>query len=200
MIQALVDELPIGRLVEWAIHNPEASSVLGIVLFVAVAYLRTVKPREAMYWSRVKTAVIPLVENGLARISRGRVRPLTRDVTDHGDYVTTAQASVFSVVVALFRAGYRWNPLSTVKFVRDGEDQKYRRWARIQLAHREGYGKQHHVYVFLTHEGVDVYGHYEDSVTDPDGHVDGGRKRGDPYATVEDALANARIDSVDRKK
>jgi hypothetical protein len=187
----MIPQLPTQELIDTAINHPVASVVLAAVLFLATSYLRTVKPTEALHWARVKTAVVPLADYGLRRVTRGRLRRFTTDVTDRGDYITTANASVFAVVVALFRAGYRWNPISTVKYVT--EDGGYRRWARIQLAYRGGYGKQHHVYLFVSYRGVDVYGHLEDSITDPDDHVSGDQIRGDPNGRAQAALEDAQV-------
>lgn len=119
-------------------------------------------------------------------------RPTVRE-KGAADYICTADLGEesFEEVVS---PPYKRNLLATKKCrVVDGTKQ----WTRGSWAYKEDptAPKQHHVYFFANLDGtVDVYGHREDNVVDPQGHLHDEQVHGDPNRRVRDLLDDAGVE------
>jgi len=103
------------------------------------------------------------------------------------DYITTVDASVDEVIAALWAADYQRNILSTVKYrVRDNEDEYVHSAWVYDPANTY---TQHDVFLWERDGVVDVYGHREPSVRNPQAHLDlSTGTHGDPNHKARDAL------------
>jgi hypothetical protein len=109
------------------------------------------------------------------------------------DYITTAQASPDAVEVALHRAGYQRNLVSTRKYRTHHSGGK--QWAVGSYVYDPvDTDWQHHVFLFPTPNGAtDVYGHREATVREPVDHVTDGVQPGDPHSRARNALKETNI-------
>jgi len=173
------------------LSNEVIVTLLAVVLIVAVAYLRTVGPRRAIVGELVRTQLW----RALDRPGRRRGRPLLRDKTHSGDeYICSVDESILTVARALWSGDYSWNPLSTKKY-RDGPHG--RQYGVLSVAYRKSIvaDDQHHVYCFRRDDGrLDLYGHHESNITDPDAHHGGEQVPGDPARFCRGALEDAGIE------
>lgn len=108
------------------------------------------------------------------------------------DYITTAHATPDAVEQALDAAGYQRNLASTRKYRTHHDGGK--QWAvgswALDPADTDW---QHHVFLFPSPDGTDLYGHKEATVRDPVEHVTEGVIPGDPHDHARDALAAAGV-------
>lgn len=180
---------------ETILSNPIGVALLTIGLILAVAYLRRVGPRQAIALEQLRNIVQPLAERRL----KDKVRKLTRPKglpDESEEYVASVSAGLLRVAKVLWKAGFRWNPISTKKFriLEDGSKQ----YAVLSVALRESVvaESQLHVYIFpsVSGEGYDLYAHREANNTDPEAHS-GGKELvpGDTDGELRDALAHAGI-------
>ena len=178
-------------LTETILDDPTLVSALGLLLLGLVYYLRTVGPRRALLIEAVRTIVFRLLDPIATRYGR----PLVRDKTeDQDEFIATVDISELELARVFWQFDYRYNPISTKKY----RVKERRQWSVLSAAYRDsiGDGEQHHVYVFRDPDGtLDIYGHREASVTNPDAH-DGGDElvSGDPAGRVTTALDDAGID------
>jgi hypothetical protein len=114
------------------------------------------------------------------------------------DYITTAQASPDAVEVALHRAGYQRNLVSTRKYRTHHAGGK--QWAVGSYVYDPvDTDWQHHVFLFPAPDGAaDVYGHRETSARNPVGHLTDRLTPGDPQARARNALTEADIQYEER--
>ncbi|WP_436933706.1 hypothetical protein [Halovenus marina] len=182
-------------LAETILNDPRLVSILGAVLLALVLALRDVGPRRAIALDRLRRALWRLLDPVVRRPPIGR-RLLT-DVSERRDeYIATVDVGLLALLRALWDAGLRWNPLSTVKF-RTHPDGRRQYGLSVVYRDSAGAGWQQDVHIFpaADGDGYDVLGHYEPSVTDPDAHVGGDQQvSGDPHEIVADALQSAGID------
>ncbi len=179
--------------VETLLSNPVVTSALAALFLVLVYVLRGVPLWLARALEHFRRPLWQWLHPLFARFDR----PLLRDKTGSDDAIATCDTSVRAVARALWRADYRWNPLSTKKYRRTTGS---RQWTALSLVYRETLRaeQQHHVYLFGGSGEVDVYGHREASVTDPGDHEGGDEMvSGDPAGRVRDALADADIPHTD---
>lgn len=109
------------------------------------------------------------------------------------DYFTTADASPDKVEEAL-HPHYQRNLASTRKYRTHHGGGK--QWACGSWVHDPPEtDTQHHVFLFKAPDGrTDLYGHFETSVRDPDGHLQGDTwKAGDPNGRARALLDEAGI-------
>lgn len=178
-------------LTEQLLSDPRIVTALGLVLLGAVIALRNVGPRRALLFEPIRTVAFRL----LNPIATKRGRPLIREKTeDQAEFIATVDASELELAKLLWDGGYRWNPISTKKF----RVVESRQWSILSVAYRDSVADedQHHVYIFRRGDGLlDVYGHREASITDPDAH-DGGDDLvpGDPDNRVATILQQAGAD------
>lgn len=187
-------------LTDTILDNPVASAALTVVLIVAVAYIREIGPRRAIVGETVRRVVQPLADRALGN----RVRTLTREkaapsASDEYIVSVSSDVGVLELARALWKFGYRWNPISTKKYrVVDGR----RQYAILSVALRDGVlaDDQHHVYVFRGADGkLDIYGHREANVTHVNEHEGGDEQAaGDPDGVLRDALARSGIGFTSR--
>jgi len=172
-------------LAEGILSNPALVALLAIVLMVVAQFVREVGPREAMVYDRFRRVLWRTLDRPLTKLGR----PLLSDKSNADDeYIVTVDGSLVGLLRTLWGAGFRWNPTSTVKFRRvDGT----RRFA-LSVVYRDSVDAedQQDVHIFRNSDGtLDVYGHYEPSVTDPVDHIGGDEQvPGDPKEIVVDAL------------
>jgi hypothetical protein len=109
------------------------------------------------------------------------------------DYITTAQESPDAVEVALHRAGYQRNLVSTRKYRTHHSGGK--QWAVGSYVYDPvDTDWQHHVFLFPAPDGeTDVYGHREATVREPVDHVTDGVTPGDPHLRARNALKETNI-------
>lgn len=119
------------------------------------------------------------------------------------DYFTTAHATENVVEVALDAAGYHRNLLSTRKYRthHDGGRQYAIGSFAIPLPPKDGFKRQHHIYLFNAPDGgVDMYGHAETSVVEGTEHLtDTRQEHGDPHRIARNALDAASIAHGERR-
>lgn len=162
------------------------------ILLVIVWHVRGVGPRRALAYEGLRWIGWTLLDP----LARRRGRPLLRDKTDaHRECIATVRCSRVVLLKALWAQGFRWNPLSMVKY-RDPPEG--RRQYGVSIAYRETIESdwQQDVHIFpAASGGWAIYGHWEPSVTDAADHVDGDEQvPGDPEGVVRAALVRGRID------
>jgi len=167
-------------------------ALAAVLLGVAIAS-RYLRPRLARRLETVRGLVWRAVDG----VARRRGRPLIRDKTGDGEYVTTIETTQHHLETALHGAGWRWNPLSTKKYRRvNGE----RQWSIGTMVWRDGVlaARQLHCYYFYNSDGgIDVYCHDEPSaIARPRAHVGGADQvAGDPDNRLREGLAAAEIET-----
>lgn len=173
-------------LAETILTNPVLTALLAIVLLAIAHYVRGVGPRETILLDRFRRVLWRTLDDVVSRHGR----PLLTDKTNaDAEFITTVDGDLLTLLRALWSVGFRWNPLSTVKYRRvDGT----RRFA-LSVVYRDTVDAedQQDVHVFRNGDGTfDVYGHYEPSVTNPADHVGADAQvPGDPKNIVTDALS-----------
>jgi hypothetical protein len=120
-------------------------------------------------------------------------RPLVY-VSKEDEYICSVHVSIDELEQAIHPV-YRRNLTATKKAIRD--DSSGLVWSEGSWSHKDSptAEKQHHVFLFDRGDRVDVYGHYEDNVTDPEEHLDASNQiHGDPNQTLRQTLTKAGVD------
>lgn len=157
------------------------TALLAVLIVLILYYLRGVGPRQALYLSQLRRLIIPKLDKRFS----DDIRQLTIDKTDNQkEYICTYRGSQLDLLIALWKYGFRWNPVSMVKYIRMNEDKKY----AMSVVYRQNIDseRQQDIHIFPNKE---IWGHYEDSVTDPEEHLDASNQvPGDPKNILHNAL------------
>lgn len=155
--------------------DPRLTAFLAVVLVIIMFYVRTIKPREAIQYERIKTLLFRV----LNPITNTRVGyPLVYDKTNTDDHITSVEASLYDLAVAFWQEGFVWNPLSAEKYiVKNG-----RHYTVLQVAYRDSPidSDQFHAFIYSYGGQLHIHGHKETSPADPDGHLTDKQIQGDP--------------------
>lgn len=120
-------------------------------------------------------------------------RPLVY-ISKEDEYICSVKLSVDELEQAIHPV-YRRNLTATVKAIRADSGDLI--WSKGSWSHKTAptAEKQHHVMVFKHEDRVDVYGHYEDNVTNPEEHLDASNQiHGDPNQTLRQTLTKAGVE------
>jgi hypothetical protein len=178
---------------EIVVSNPEATSILGLIITGILWQVQSIGPKRAVFYDRIRRAAARLLNWPL---KRWLSFPTLRDKTGRDDEViATVDVGRGELLAALWTAGFRWNPVSRVKY-RTLEDG--RRQYALSVSHTETVNSlwQQDVHIFPSADGpgYDILGHWEPSPTDPEAHLGGeDQEAGDPERIVRDALDEAGI-------
>jgi hypothetical protein len=169
---------------------------LATALTALVVVVSALGPRTARALDRVRRPLWRLLHPLAVRaevlypFSDRRGRPLLRDKTGaEAEHIATVDLGLAELLRVLWATGFRWNPLSTVKF----RDVDGRRQFALSVVWRDGVDAawQQDVHIFPARDGAgfDVLGHWEPSVTRPAAHTGGDEQiAGDPERVVRRAL------------
>lgn len=166
------------------VTNPATQGVVAAVVGMILDLARGVGPRRAVtVYSPLRKALALLLHLPAKKYFD---RPLVRDKSDSGEYILATDLSRIQIAVTLWRAGYRFNPTATLKFVLIGREK--RAWEVLSVAKKTDGGEWHHVYVIKVGNGYELWGHLEAPPTEPEDHTQGDREPGDYEATVQEAF------------
>jgi len=178
-------------LTEQILDQPALVLVLGIVIELLLQYVRGIGYRRAYAYGQLRRVVWPLAHPLLRRLGR----PALRDKTDaDAEYICSVDVAIFTLLRALWKSGFRWNPISTLKY-RAVDGRRQYAFSVAWLASTDA-AYQQDVHIFRRPGGGwDLLGHWEPSPSDPDAHVGGDdQEPGDPERAVRDALVAAGIE------
>lgn len=120
------------------------------------------------------------------------------------DYITTVPEDENTVEKILLNGPYQRNLLSTRKYrTHHGGGKQWACGSFVYDPVDEPW--QHHVYIFESPNGIDIYGHREDSVRYPAHHLnvaendDLGQIHGDPNNRIGDLLNQAVVPQYERQ-
>ena len=170
------------------LQNPVVVLLLGVVLESIIQSTKGIGPRRAWAYHHVRRVVWPLAHPLFKR----RGRPLIWDKTDADDeYVATVDVGMVALLKALWSGGFRWNPLSMLKYREFDGTRQY----GMSVVKYSGDGWQQDVHIFRNpNGGLDLLGHWEPAPTDPDDHVGGDEQEdGDPQGYLRDVLVSEEI-------
>lgn len=173
--------------------NPEATSILSVLITAILWRVQSIGPKRAVFYDQFRRAAARLLNWPL---KRWLGFPLLRDKTGREDEsIATVDVGRDELLAALWKAGFRWNPVSRVKYRRleDG-----RRQYALSVSHTEDVDSlwQQDVHIFPNANGPGylILGHWEPAPTDPEAHLGGeNQTAGDPERIVRDALDEAGI-------
>jgi hypothetical protein len=191
-------------LTETILDQPALVVGLSIVLALIIQHVRGIGYRRAYAYAQLRRVVWPLLDplarRGSATISlSGRTvtlpmpgRPLLRDKTGRDDeHIATVDVSIMALLKALWAYGFRWNPLSTLKYiVVDGS----RQYGMSVVYYKPDSGLQQDVHIVRVGGEWRLLGHREPDPASPGEHVGGDEQvPGDPGGHVAAALSSAGI-------
>jgi hypothetical protein len=198
-------------LAEIILDQPVLVFVLSIVLETIIQAVRGIGYRRAYGYHRLRRVVWPLLDPLARRESimislLGRTimlpmpgRPLLRDKTGRDDeHIATVDVGIMTLLKALWKYGFRWNPLSTLKYiVVDGSRQH----GMSVVYYESDSGLQQDVHIFRVDGQWRILGHREPDPTNPGEHVGGDEQvPGDPHghvaAVLDDRSGIARSNNI----
>lgn len=160
-------------------QSPELAVGLALLLRAALAWQRGLSWYEYRTIHGFKRAVFPVLDERLALVSF--VNP--KGGRDDPEFLRTVDGSVRQTVGDLRREGGTLHLINALKRRPDGTLTA----AHVVWTHPDQ--TQTEAYLFDNGDGtVDVYAHYETSVTDPEGHLSDRQNDGDPLGVVTKAL------------
>lgn len=182
--------------------DPIAYAALVVVITAVVVWQGTLGYRSARLVNRGKRLLFPLLERfrrPLVRYAR-RISPALGSVVSFGipilivdtervgsdQYLVTWETDVAHAFETFVQAGYSYNAVSSLKR-RPGShgDDPPMQLSALSMVYYHDDGMQTEVYLFANPDDtLDVYAHYEASVTDPRDHLGDAVQAGDPRDLV----------------
>jgi len=173
--------------------DPRAYALFVAALIALVAWQRTLSWREYAPLHRLKTTVLPILDRlkrhpavpipaGLLLISRKGYR-------EHdAEFLTTDADSVRAVWQRLVAGGASPHLINSVKRRPTPDGGTQLSAAHVVWLHADGTQTEAYLFAAVESGGTDIYAHHEPSVTDPEAHLSGAQRNGDPRGVVRAAL------------
>lgn len=161
---------------------PELAALIAIIMRAGLAYQRGLSWYEYRTLHGLRRIVFPVLDEYVPVVSF--VNP--KGGRDDPEYHATLGGSIRGVTRRLRRGGGSLHLLSSLKRRPRGYGDTLS-GSHVVWTHSNG--NQSEAYLFKNADDtVDVYTHYEASVTDPEEHLYGGQVDGDVRGVVGDAL------------
>ena len=166
-------QLPeISNIQEFVLSNPLLVGVLVVIIYVGVAWQRSLGYRQYRMFHLLKTGAFRVLDGRFTKLGRPLIHPKHRP-EDSREYLTTIDAPPRVVFQRFREAGASPHLIASTKS-RPGPDGGTQ-YTHSQLVYIWGDGTQTEYYLFTDGDGkADVYGHNETAVLDPEGHVSDG--------------------------
>ena len=167
--------------VDQLLAEPLFVLALAFVIILAYHYVKRMPYSEFVFLTAVKNRVFLLLDP-LAR-QRGLRLVTTKEYRDDDEYVATLSYSSRVIAKRLFQVGFDQHLIAGSKRRTTPNGTQ---WAHSHYAYQHSDGTQTEVWLFSNGDGsTDIYAHNEESVFDPDGHLQTPYTPGDPRGVLD---------------
>lgn len=183
MPPTLVTELQALNL-ETLLSNPLFLFVLAVAILLTYQYVRQMPYSEFVLLTQLKHRVFLLLDP-FAR-KRGLRLVTNKGYREDDEFLTTIDFTPRVLAKRFKEEGIDQHIISGSK---RRETPEGRQWSHSHYTYQHADGMQTEIWLYTNPDGsTDIYSHYEESVFDPDGHLETPYTPGDPKGVLDDIL------------
>ena len=175
--------------VDQLLAEPEVVLGLAAVIIVVYHYVAAMPYSEFVFATQLKHRLALLLQPFAAQ--RGLRIVKTKQYREDDEYIATVKLTPRQLA-------RKFKALDIDQHLINGSKRREtpngKQWSHTQWAYQHDDGKQTEFWLYTNPDGtVDVYGHKEESVFDPDGHLSTPFVPGDPDGLLKEVIAMHKV-------